>query len=1012
MAASLSPHLASLAALCARVPAHRTKTLFVPKKQVGRTLTMALAAGGISWLNLSTATVLQHAQARAAKRVQQEGWRSMAAGLDVLIVDTLLRSDPDSARHIAKSPAPSVARALLNTFQTLRQAAVSPEVFAAAAGASDRGRATANLYAAYVAYLTRNRLLDEAQVYQLAMETPRPAFAPPCVYAILDEVELSELALRYVRLLATEAEGCYRISHAGQASPPPRTAGCRLAGDAAWQVLEAQTAPATENIHFCESIGAENEVRAVLRHVLERRLPLDQVEVVYTANDPYLTLFYSLGRRYDLPVTLAAGVPARSTRTGQALRGFYTWIENGLDAAVLIRLLRGGLIRTDRLPGAPAPHVVATMLAEAGAGRGRATYADVLGLLARNTRSEQRKREIEAAGVVLARLLRLVPEEREVSLRHLLASSLGFLHLFGPIDVSPHKAPSAYSPDEHVFVLIRQRLLELEAAPETTGPPVLLAGRLRELVENLFAGARAPQPGHLHVVPLSSAGYAGRPHVFVVGMDEASFTTAMTEDPLLLDDERAALNTRTGTSLVLAREETGGSAYHFERARAGASGSLTLVANRFDLAADRELSYSAAYLQLLHDVRPERIVSHTFAPSPEPNVRKRQHAWHLSEVTLDDAEVWLAVRRDQAVATEAWLRERYPQAWRGREADRLRASSVFTPHDGWLGEALDGPGVLAGRLSASRLEALTTCPFRYFLKYILRVVPLQEREREEEVCLDRIEQGKVLHDVFMAFMLECKQRGERPQEVHRPRLHQLLRERLEDRYGARFRAHPAAGRKLTRQLHKAADVFLTAEIAHARDHEPFAIEQGFGLVEGRTMHPHDHTGELVVTLGPDLTLQLTGWVDRVDRRDADGKLAVWDYKTGSMSPYKKKDLLQAGRHLQWALYSFALEQLYAEQGLRVHSAGYFFTSARGAGQRLADDPHRYRDEIADLLRRFAAMADDGCFPQAPSDDNCKYCDFARICGPYEERAKEIKAKLGDSAIGHPCEEHLRAWNYA
>ena len=40
--------------------------------------------------------------------------------------------------------------------------------------------------------------------------------------------------------------------------------------------------------------------------------------------------------------------------------------------------------------------------------------------------------------------------------------------------------------------------------------------------------------------------------------------------------------------------------------------------------------------------------------------------------------------------------------------------------------------MLAGRLSASRLEALTACPFRYFLKYVLHVAPPQEREGEEE----------------------------------------------------------------------------------------------------------------------------------------------------------------------------------------------------------------------------------------------------------------------------------------
>ena len=42
-----APHLSALAVLCTLEPAYRAKTVFVPEKQVGRTLTMALAAGGV-----------------------------------------------------------------------------------------------------------------------------------------------------------------------------------------------------------------------------------------------------------------------------------------------------------------------------------------------------------------------------------------------------------------------------------------------------------------------------------------------------------------------------------------------------------------------------------------------------------------------------------------------------------------------------------------------------------------------------------------------------------------------------------------------------------------------------------------------------------------------------------------------------------------------------------------------------------------------------------------------------
>ncbi len=42
--------------------------------------------------------------------------------------------------------------------------------------------------------------------------------------------------------------------------------------------------------------------------------------------------------------------------------------------------------------------------------------------------------------------------------------------------------------------------------------------------------------------------------------------------------------------------------------------------------------------------------------------------------------------------------------------------------------------------------------------------------------------------------------------------------------------------------------------------------------------------------------------------------------------------------------------------------------------------------LAATLRQFL---DDGFFPAAPAKDECKLCDYRRVCGPYEEiRAKQ------------------------
>ena len=51
-----------------------------------------------------------------------------------------------------------------------------------------------------------------------------------------------------------------------------------------------------------------------------------------------------------------------------------------------------------------------------------------------------------------------------------------------------------------------------------------------------------PRPGHLYVCRLSQSGYAGRAHLFIVGLEEGRVFAGSTEDPVLLDEERARIS--------------------------------------------------------------------------------------------------------------------------------------------------------------------------------------------------------------------------------------------------------------------------------------------------------------------------------------------------------------------------------------------------------------------------------------------------------------------------------------
>ena len=67
---------------------------------------------------------------------------------------------------------------------------------------------------------------------------------------------------------------------------------------------------------------------------------------------------------------------------------------------------------------------------------------------------------------------------------------------------------------------------------------------IRERVLSLQVAQERPRPGHLYACTFAQMGFSGRPHLFVVGLEEGAGDSLLpaTEDPVLLDAEREAIS--------------------------------------------------------------------------------------------------------------------------------------------------------------------------------------------------------------------------------------------------------------------------------------------------------------------------------------------------------------------------------------------------------------------------------------------------------------------------------------
>ncbi len=979
-------HLAQLKAFCEAHPME-AKVLIVPAMTVGHDLAMGLAAAGYSWMNLQIETPRSLAEKDASARLVADGHSRLAQDADLFWLDEMI---PQAVREVEDDyftqQAAALTRPFLRTLRVLRAAGLQPDSLS---GERARHRLLQRLYRAYCAAFERDHLYDNAILYRRAIEHLKSS-AHNIHHAILDETPLPSLAFLYVR---ERSQGrIWRIGRKNMgALPPPHSAAMRFAdiplpnvegnvgvgGNAFISGLAPKDA---SQIRLCETLGTETEIRTVLRDIRSGLIPLDAVEIVYTSEIPYLSLLCDAIQQFGLNATYAEGLPVATTRTGQALVSFYRWLGAGCRADDLIAICRAGLIASEDAPA------VATVIQRARIGEDLLRDFHALNkmktaLRARGDDDAARQitpGEIEAVTEELKRLFDLIPQGPSVSLGALVDAGLQFLEHF------------AKAEDNDVLTAITDRLRHVARSVRRKAPARQLANRLAELTTNLSFRSEAAKPGHLSIAPLSRAGYANRTHIYVVGMDESTFPGGATEDPLLLDGERGGVS----SELELRRTRPAEQVWHLIRVLGMASNKLTLLSCRQNLSDGRERYPAALFQQAAEQM--------AIAPIPVARVLPEDPAQ-----ALDDAEA-LLLHYPSADYTSV-VNRAFPWLVSGQNARRAREWHGLTTCDGWLGAPTPELAITAqhGIFSPSKLEMLARCPYRYFLRHVLGILPTEETEADPTRWLDPLSYGALLHSLFHKFMQTLKARGERPdREQHSALIQSLLKREIEKQKETHPVEHQAAYHADVKRLSQAAQVFLAVE-SDEKNADPIGFEVSFGFGESGGLN---NEAPVTLELSDDVAFRIRGRIDRVDRVEDD--FAIWDYKTGSMAQYDERDLLKRGTHLQWALYAYALEAIlkHREPG-RVQMSGYVFPGDREHGRRLSDTPPA-PETLGNILRPLLELVANGGFFHVQKSHECDYCIYNRVCGGERLDANALAAAcetMADDSDFAPLLDSLNRW---
>jgi RecB family exonuclease len=539
-------------------------------------------------------------------------------------------------------------------------------------------------------------------------------------------------------------------------------------------------------------------------------------------------------------------------------------------------------------------------------------------------------------------------------------------------------------------------LAELE--PMAPVGPVGLDEVRMVLAERLARLEDRPAPrryGAVMVAPPHRARGMSFDIVIVPGLAERVFPQKLIEDPILPDAARIAVDAG-----LRRNEDRVNSERLALRIAAGAAERRVMFSYpRIDIDQGRPRVPSFYALEILRAAEGRLPGFDELArrAACEQATRLGWPAPAVPEEAIDEAEFDLAVL-DKLVdvdpettrGTARYLIDANEYLGRALRARARRWLKRWTPADGLVDPepaalaALE-PHQLARRpYSPTSLQHFASCPYRFLLQAIHRFEPREEPEAIETI--DPLTRGGLFHEVQYEILTVLRSAGLLPLTAETlPRAEKMLDESL-DAVATRWREElaPAIDRVWLDGIEEIrADLreWMRRSADDPGRWTPERFELAFGLADRDQADPASSANPIALD-----GLKVRGSIDLVERA-AGRSLRVTDHKTGKVRA-EKSFVIGGGKILQPVIYALATEHMLGEP---VETGRlYYCTAAGGYEDRIATIDEEARNSLRDFAAILSGSLASGFLPAAPDKGECQWCDYRRVCGPYEERRSSLK----------------------
>lgn len=377
---------------------------------------------------------------------------------------------------------------------------------------------------------------------------------------------------------------------------------------------------------------------------------------------------------------------------------------------------------------------------------------------------------------------------------------------------------------------------------------------------------------------------------------------------------------------------------------------------------------------------------------------------------------------------------------RALRLEESRNETALTGWDGYVESvAAASPRLsraLTRTLSPTRLERWAVCPYRFFLADVLSLSALEPLE--ELLTISPMERGSLVHRILEEFIQETIE--QQADEIaaaapwtpaRRQRLFAIAEREFQAAAERGITGHRILWAAAQDEMRRDLQTFLDKDGQWRADNgvRPYRVEWRFGEASpvaagggvSDTGAADEAGGPVALTLPDGSAVNFRGVIDRVDLSGDGGRVVVLDYKSGGVSAYRNMDddPLDGGARLQLPVYALAARSVLpmphsggGASGGGVSDGGasdgdddqppdiaaaYWFVSDRGGFQRKEFALNlETQGRFGAVVGQIVGGIRQGVFPANPGPagrdgpQNCRYCDFQRVCPTDRRRLWERK----------------------